>query len=88
MDEIEIFLRLAFAGLGLILTVLTFASWARNREPKVLLAGLGFGTLAAEGLMLSAGAFSAKIEEMNTTLALVGLSFVAMVFLYTSILKR
>lgn len=88
MDETEIFLRLAFAGLGMILTALTIASWARVRETKVLLAGLGFGVLAAEGLMLSAGAFSAAWEEFNGLATLVGMNFLAMIFLYLSVLKR
>lgn len=88
MDEVEVFFRLAFAGLGLILTALTFASWFRTRESKVLLAGVGFGMLAVEGIMFIAGVFSEDIETYNTILTLVLLNFLAMVFLYLSILKR
>ena len=88
MDEIEIFFRLAFAGLGLILTALTLASWFRTREPKVLLAGVGFGMLAVEGVMLSVGIFSEDVEAFNTILTMVGLNFLAMAFLYLSIIKR
>lgn len=88
MDEMEIFLRLAFAGIGLILTALTAASWARAREPKVLIAALGFGTLAAEGLVLSAGVFSDSAEGLVGIPLLVGMNFLAMLLLYISILKR
>ena len=88
MDEVEVFFRLAFAGLGLILTTLTFASWFRTREPKVLLAGAGFGMLAVEGVLFTAGIFSEDIETYNTILMMVLLNFLAMVFLYLSILKR
>jgi hypothetical protein len=88
MDEIEIFFRLAFAGLGLILTALSFASWFRTREPKVLLAGVGFGMLAAEGMLLAVGVFSKDVEIFNSILTMVGLNFLAMAFLYLSILKR
>jgi hypothetical protein len=88
MDEIEIFFRLAFAGLGLILTALTLASWFRTREPKVLLAGVGFGMLALEGVLLAAGIFSEDVEALNSILTMVVLNFLAMMFLYLSILKR
>jgi len=88
MDELEVFLRLAFAGLGLILTCLTAASWARTREPKIMLAALGFGVLAAEGLLL---VFEVFLEDEGSLIGfplLVGLNFLAMVFLYLSVLKR
>jgi len=88
MDEMEIFLRLAFTGLGLILTVLTLASWFRTKEPKVLLAGVGFGMLATEGVLLTAGIFSVDFEAFTSILTMVGLNFLAMMFLYLSILKR
>lgn len=88
MDEIEIFLRLAFAGLGLILAGLSAVSWFRTRENKVMLAAAGFTVLAMEGVLLAAGAFSADIESMNTMASVIGLNFLAMLFLYLSILKR
>jgi hypothetical protein len=88
MEEIEIFLRLAFAGIGLIMTALTIASWNRTREPKLMLATAGFAVLAAEGILLSLGIFSDGIEAMNTTLTLVGLNFLALVLIYLSVLKR
>jgi len=88
MEEIEIFLRLAFMGMAMILTALTLASWQRTREPKLLLAAAGFGALAAEGLMLALGVFSDSVEALNTTVMLVGLNFLALVLLYLSVLKR
>jgi hypothetical protein len=88
MEEIEIFLRLAFAGIGLIMTALTIASWNRTREPKLMLATAGFAVLAAEGILLSLGIFSDGVEAMNTTLTLVGLNFLALVLIYLSVLKR
>ena len=88
MEEVEIFLRLAFAGIGLILTVLTLAAGLRTKEPKVMLAAAGFGALAAEGLMLTFGIFSEDIEAFNSILVIVGLNFLAMMFLYFSVLKR
>jgi len=86
MDEAEVFLRLAFAGLGLILTVLTFAAWARTRQTKVLLAAIGFCVLAVEGILLAAEVFSG--DALIGIASLVGLNFLAMVFIYASVLKR
>lgn len=88
MDEVEIFLRLGFMGLALILMALTFASWHRAREGKLLLAAAGFGIMAAEGILLALGTVSADIEAKNTIVMMVGLNFLALVFLYLSILKR
>ena len=88
MEETEIFLRFGFLGLGLVLTGLTIASWHRTRETKLLLAASGFGTLAALGALLCAGVFSEDLEALNTTMMLIGLNFLALVFLYLSILKR
>ena len=88
MEEIEIFLRLAFMGVAVILTALTVASWHRTGEKKILLAAAGFGAFAAEGAMLAAGIFSEDLEALNTTMALVCLSFLGLLLLYMSILKR
>ncbi len=88
MDELEVFLRLAFAGLGTIMACLTLASWARTREPKVLLAGLGFGILATEGLLLAGEVFTDDAGGLIGLPLMVGLNFLAMVFLYLSVLKR
>lgn len=88
MDEIEIFLRLAFMGVGLLLTGLTLASWIRTREAKLMLATAGFGMLAAQGVLLVSGIVSEDMEAMNTTLTLVALGFLAVLFIYLSALKR
>ena len=88
MNELEVFLRLAFLGLGAILFVLTLGSMIKTREMKISFAAIGFGIFAFEGLLLTAGIFSASAEELITIGSLVGLNFVAMVFLYLSIIKR
>lgn len=88
MEEIEIFLRLTFMGLACILTALTLASWNRAREPKLLLATAAFGIFAAEGILLAVGIFNEAIEALNTIMALAAMNFLALVFLYLSVLKR
>ncbi len=88
MNEIEVFLRLAFFGLGAIIFILTLGSSWRTREPKMVFAAIGFGIFMIEGAILAAGVFSESMEEMVTLALLVGLNFVAMVFLYLSIIKR
>ena len=88
MEETEIFLRLAFLGLGLLLTGLTVAAWYRTKETKLLLASAGFGVLAAQGMFLCAGIFSEDAEALNSIMLLVALNFLALVFLYLSVLKR
>ena len=88
MEEIEIFMRLAFMGLGLIMAALTLASWHRAGEPKLLLASAGFGILAALGVMLCIGIFFEDFEAFNSTLVIVAMNFLALVLLYLSVLKR
>jgi hypothetical protein len=88
MDEAEIFFRLAFLGLALILFALTLASWHRTKESKILLAALSLGAFAVEGIMLALGIFSEGVEEMNTLMLLVGINLLALIFLYMSVLKR
>ncbi len=88
MNEIEVFLRLAFFGLGAILFALTLGSALRTREMKISFAAIGFGIFAFEGLLLAAGIFSNAAEQMITIGLLVGLNFAAMVFLYLSVIKR
>lgn len=88
MNELEVFLRLAFFGLGAILFALTLGSMWKTREMKISFAAIGFGIFALEGLILAAGIFSENAEAMVNTAFLVGMNFVAMVFLYLSIIKR
>ena len=88
MNEIEVFLRLAFFGLGAILFALTLGSMWKTREMKISFAAIGFGIFAFEGLLLAVGIFSNNVEETITTGLLVGLNFTAMVFLYLSVIKR
>jgi hypothetical protein len=88
MDEIEIFLRIAFFGLSIILLVLTVASFIKVKELKIALASVGFGIFVFEGAILVGGIFLSELENMATTAFLVGVNFIALVFLYLSIVKR
>jgi hypothetical protein len=53
-----------------------------------LLAAAAFGIFAAEGVLLALGIFIEDIEALNTMIMLAGLNFLALVFLYLSVLKR
>ncbi len=88
MNELEVFLRLAFLGLGAIMFVLTLGSMIKTREMKISFAAIGFGIFMVEGLILAVGVFSDDIEGMVNIAFLVGMNFVAMIFLYLSIIKR
>ena len=88
MNEFEVFLRLAFAGLALIMLGLSLVSLWNTREMKMGLASAGFGIFAAEGIMLAMGIFVESIESAVTPGYLVGLNFLALVLLYLSIVKR
>ena len=88
MDELDIFVRIAFFGLGLILLALTVISFLKVREMKILLAAVGFAIFVIEGTVLVGGIFSNDIEELATLSYLVAANFIALVFLYLSIIKR
>ena len=88
MNELEIFLRIAFFGLGLLLLVLTLVSFIRVKEMKIALAAVGFAIFAFSGLVLVGGVFSSDFENMVTIGFLVGVNFVALIFFYLSIIKR
>jgi len=88
MSELDIFLRVAFFGLALILFALSLMSFARTREAKIGLATAGFGLFVVEGLILTIGIFSASVEGWVTTSFFVGVNFVALIFLYFSFIKR
>jgi hypothetical protein len=88
MDEIEAFLRLALMGLALILSGMTAASWLKTREAKLLLATIGFGIFALEGILLGLGVFMTSAEEFMSLAAVVGLNLLTLVFIYLSFLKR
>ena len=88
MSEIEIFLRLAFFGLAMIMFALSMMSFANTREAKIGLATAGFGLFAVEGAVLSAGVFSSTVEGWVTMSMVVAVNFLALILLYLSIIKR
>jgi hypothetical protein len=88
MNELEIFLRIAFFGLGIIILVLTVISFIKVKELKIALASVGFGIFMAEGAVLVGGIFLETLENLVTPAFLVGANFIALVFFYLSIIKR
>ncbi len=88
MNDLEIFLRLSFAGLSIILTGISLASYAKVWEGKLALASLGFCLFAVEGSLLALGVFLPAVEALNSMMLLVGVVLVALIFFYLSILKR
>lgn len=88
MSELEIFLRIAFFGLGLLLLVLTLVSFIRVKETKIALAAAGFAIFAFSGLILVGGTLSSDFENNVSIGLLVGLNFIALIFFYLSIIKR
>ena len=88
MNELEIFFRIAFLGLALILFALTIASLIKVKETKIALAAMGFAIFFIEGIVLVAGIFFSTFEPIVTTVFLVGANFIALIFFYLSIIKR
>ncbi len=88
MDDLEIFLRLAFLGLASLMFTLSLMSLAKTKETKIALATVGFSLFVVEGIVLAGGIFSSGLEGLATTGFLVGMNFVALIFLYLSIIKR
>lgn len=88
MSELEVFLRIAFLGLGLILLILTIASLIKLKETKIALAAVGFSIFVVEGIVLVGGIFFNGLEDLATTRFLVGANLIALVFFYLSIIKR
>jgi hypothetical protein len=88
MNELEIFLRIAFLGLGLILLILTIASFFKVKELKIAFAACGFAIFVVQGIILVGGIFSQAIEDIVTIELLIGSNFIALVFFYLSIIKR
>lgn len=88
MNELEIFVRLSLAGLSLVITIISFLSFLRVRDGKIALASLGFCLFAIEGIILSLGVFYSSIESYVSVELTAGIAFIALIFLYLSILKR
>ena len=88
MSELEVFLRLAFFGLAIILFMLSLLSFMRTKETKIALATVGFGLFAFEGLILAGSIFCDRCGDLVSISFLVGVNFLALIFLYFSIIKR
>ena len=88
MSELEIFLRMAFLGLGVLLLILILASLIKVKETKIALAAIGFAIFVLEGFVLVGGIFFESIEAVVTISFLVGANLIALIFFYLSIIKR
>lgn len=88
MNELEIFLRLSLAGLAIVITIISVISFLKVRAGKIALASLGFCLFAVEGTILSFGIFFPAVEAYVTIELLTGIAFLALIFLYLSIVKR
>jgi hypothetical protein len=88
MNDIELFLRISFTGLAIILTGISLASFVKIRKGKLALATVGFGLFAVQGTFLSLGVLLPTIETYISTAMLIAVSLIALIFFYLSILKR
>ena len=88
MNEIDIFLRLAFLGLTSLMFLLSLSAALKTKEMKLIFAATGFGIFMIEGIILTGGIFSDGMESLVTVSFLVGANFAALVFLYLSIIKK
>ncbi len=88
MNEIEIFLRFSFLGLSTLISIISMLSLKKIKEIKIAFASVGFLIFTIEGILVSIGVFSSVIETMVTPTTVVGISFIALIFFYLSILKR
>ena len=88
MNEIDIFLRLAFLGLTSLIFVLSSSAALKTKEMKLIFAATGFGIFMIEGIILAGGIFNDTMESLVTVSFLVCANFVALVFFYLSIIKR
>lgn len=88
MTDLEIFLRLCLAGLAIILTGISLASYHKVRGGKLALATLGFCLFAIGGTLFAVGAFIPAVEAFISMELFVAITLVALIFFYLSILKR
>ena len=88
MNEIDIFLRLAFLGLTALIFVLSSSAALKTKEMKLIFAATGFGIFMIEGVILAGGIFFDSMESLVTVSFLVCANFVALVFFYLSIIKK
>jgi len=88
MNELELFLRFSFLGLSSLVSIISLLSLIKIKEIKVGFACVGFLLFTFEGILVSIGVFSSAVEAMVTPVTLLGISFLALIFFYLSILKR
>jgi hypothetical protein len=88
MNELELFLRFSFLGLSSLVSIISLLSLIKIKEMKVGFACAGFLLFTLEGILVSIGVFSSTVEAMVTPVTLLGISFLALIFFYLSILKR
>ena len=55
---------------------------------KLVFAFVGFLLFTFEGILVSLGVFSSAVETVITPVTLIGISFLALIFFYLSLLKR
>ena len=88
MDQLEIFLRLSFCGLSILISIISLLSLRKIKEIKIAFASLGFLIFAIEGILVTVGIFVPAVETLITTKVLIGSSLLALLFFYLSLLKR
>jgi hypothetical protein len=88
LNELEIFFRLSFLWLAILLFLLSLISFLRTREIKIAFAVIGFAIFATEGVVLTSSIFFKVFENIMSIGFLVGANFVALIFFYLSIIKR
>jgi hypothetical protein len=88
MNELEMFIRFSFLGLSSLISIISLLSLSKTKEMKMALASAGFLIFTIEGAFVTAGVFSHTVETMMTSTVLVGMTFIALLFFYLSILKR
>lgn len=88
MNELEIFLRISFLGLSTIISMISLLSFLKIKEMKIAFASVGFLLFTIEGILVTLGIFFTGVETMVTPIVLIGISFLALIFFYLSLLKR
>lgn len=77
-------LAIATLGISLMLVLVSFASWARLRSAKLLLAGGAFAVLAAKGALWTWRSVVGRQADVWGA----ALDFAVLGFLYVSVAKR
>ncbi len=72
----------------MVISIISFISFIKTKEMKIAFALLGFLLFTVEGLLVSIGVFFSAVEQVVTTEALIGMTFISLIFFYLSIVKR